>query len=212
MIPEFLSIARVLRQGARRSKVVQYPGVKEGVYLWDFAALHGRGDEGALGADPRPTVFVRPEPWLAQYYTGGINFLDPLLLALRDQVRVVLLPRGREQLAHFRTPAFAGITVQEGAVGLADIVPRCDLFIGAGGTMTREMAVLGIPTISVYQSELLDVDRYLLGQGLLTHRPQLTAEEVLAVLAARRRTSPNRALLEKGREAYHLIKQTLLGG
>jgi len=26
--------------------------------------------------------------------------------------------------------------------------------------LTREMAVLGIPTISVYQDELLDVDRY----------------------------------------------------
>jgi uncharacterized protein len=212
MIPEFLSVERVLKQGASRRKVIQYPGVKEGVYLWNFGDLRTPDVLSDFRREGKKTICIRPEPWLAQYYTGGINFLDPLLNALKEQAHVVLLPRGLEQAVHFRGPEFEGITVLEGAVGLADIAPQCDLFIGAGGTMTREMAVLGIPTISVYQSELLDVDRFLLDQGLLIHRPQLTAEEVMAYLVQRARGVPNRVLLEKGRQAYLLIKETLLGG
>jgi predicted glycosyltransferase len=52
---------------------------------------------------------------------------------------------------HYQDPKFAGVRVVTTALDIADIAPDCDLFIGAGGTMTREMAVLGIPTISVYQ-------------------------------------------------------------
>ena len=38
------------------------------------------------------------------------------------------------------------------------------------------MAVLGIPTISVYQDELLDVDQYLIDKGMMIHKPDLTGE------------------------------------
>ena len=83
-----------------------------------------------------------------------------------------MLPRGRDQGLHYRGPQFAGVRVIDTALDLADIAPDCDLFVGAGGTMTREMAVLGIPTMSVYQDELLDVDRYLLKVGAFVHRTQ----------------------------------------
>ena len=73
--------------------------------------------------------------------------------------------------------------------------------------MTREMAVLGIPTISVYQEALLDVDRYLIEEGACVHRPRLSADEALAYLDAHVRARPNPALLAKGRAAYDMIKE-----
>ena len=210
MIPEFLDIRQVLRQGAARKKVIQYPGVKEGIYLWNSNCLEPpSGPVKAVGGRKK-TVYVRPEPWVAQYYHGKLNFLDPILLELKDHAKVVVLPRGREQARHFETVGFSGITVLADAIDLGDIVPNCDLFIGAGGTMTREMAVLGIPTISVYQSALLDVDKYLLRNGLLEHRPDITVDEILRLLDDGERRPPNRALLEKGKQAYDLIKRTLL--
>ena len=78
--------------------------------------------------------------------------------------------------------------------------------------MTREMAVLGIPTISVYQEELLDVDRYLLDQERLIHRPNLDARFVLDHLTITPRRPPSKDLLEKGRQAYDLIKRTIVSG
>ena len=78
--------------------------------------------------------------------------------------------------------------------------------------MTREMAVMGIPTISVYEGELLDVDRFLLKANAFVHRPGLTASEALSCLASTARQSPNRELLGKGRAAYELIKQKIFDG
>ena len=59
---------------------------------------------------------------------------------------------------------------------------NCDLFIGAGGTMTREAAVLGIPTISVYQDTLLDVDNYLIQKGHMIHKRDLDVAFVVDFL------------------------------
>lgn len=209
MVPEFLSTANLKRQFARPSKVLRYPGVKEGIYLW---ALLDRIDRSATGHDPsrKPSVYVRPEPWTAQYYKGKRNFLDALLLGIKDQVNVTLLPRGRVQGQHYGDNRFAGIRIVDTALDIVDIASDCDLFVGAGGTMTREMAVLGVPTISVYQDELLDVDRYLLDSGAFLHRPALTAQYLLEVLSNATRRPTNRVLVEKGRQAYQLIKHEIL--
>lgn len=214
MVPEFLGIEKLKKQWANPRKVLHYPGVKEGLYLWELdQRLAAKGDSAARrAARARRKVYIRPEPWTAQYYKGSRNFLDELLLGLKDQVDVVLLPRGKEQGVHYQQPQFAGIQVVTTALDIADIAPDCDLFIGAGGTMTREMAVLGIPTISVYQDELLDVDRHLLEVGAFQHWPALTAPQALAYLAQATQQPPNRSLLDKGRTAYDMVKQQILHG
>lgn len=209
MVPEFLSSANLKRQLASPAKVVRYPGVKEGIYLW---SLQERLDR--VGARTRkggkPSVYVRPEPWTAQYYKGSRDFLDDLLLGIKGEVDVTLLPRGKAQGEHYRSGKFAGIRIVDTALDIADIAPDCDLFIGAGGTMTREMAVLGIPTISVYQDALLDVDKYLLDLGMFSHQPGLNATALLDFVGTAARRPVNRLLLGKGRQAYDQIKQAIL--
>ena len=203
LIPEFMDLAAVRRQGAAAGKIIRYPGVKEGLYLWDMPLRKPHR------AQDRPRIHVRPEPSTALYYDGAVGFLDELLLGLRDAAKVILLPRTAEQGARYRE--MGGIEVQEKPLNLEEIAPDCDLFIGAGGTMTREMAVLGVPTISVYQPALLGVDRYLVDQGIMSHEPRLTAAGALARLGAAARRAPNRDLLERGRAAWELVKETLLG-
>jgi predicted glycosyltransferase len=210
MVPEFLGIEKLKKQWANPKKVVHYPGVKEGLYLWELdQRMQGR-TAARQPAKSRKVVYVRPEPWTAQYYKGSRNFMDALLLGIKDHVDVVLLPRGKEQGVHYQADAFEGIQVVTTALDIADIAPDCDMFIGAGGTMTREMAVLGIPTISVYQDELLDVDRYLLDVGAFLHKPRLTAAEALEYLGQATQQPPNRELLRKGKEAYDLVKNLIL--
>ena len=87
---------------------------------------------------------------------------------------------------------------------------NCDLFIGAGGTMTREAALLGIPTISIYQDELLDVDKYLIEKGCMIHKKDLDTGFILDFMEQISKRSPDNELLQKGKEAYQLIKSTVL--
>lgn len=209
LIPEFLAIEKVRRQMGNPRKVRHYPGVKEGIYLWALAdELQATAPRYTGG---RPQVFLRPEPWTAQYYKGSKDFLDDVILGLKDHAQVTLLPRGKAQGQHYRAPRFEGVRIVDTAMDIAEITPQCDLFIGAGGTMTREMAVLGVPTVSVYQDELLDVDRFLLAQGTFIHEPQLTSARALQLLADATRQGPQRQLLDKGRQAYAQIKAAILG-
>ena len=209
LVPEFLS-AQVLRShGADVRKVVNYPGVKEGIYLWKLqdrldVSAHERRERA------RPSVYVRPEPWTAQYYKGGRDFLDDVLLGIAAHADVTVLPRGGEQGAHYRDARFGAVRVIDTALDIEAIALDCDLFVGAGGTMTREMAVLGTPTISVYQDELLAVDRHLAERGMFLHRPQLKASELLVHLEAVARRPANRELLDKGRQAYVMIKRAIV--
>jgi predicted glycosyltransferase len=206
LVPECLTDESLRRQYAAPRKVRRYPGVKEGIYLHRLEPrLRTNGHRKR-----RPAIYVRPEPRTAQYYNGSLNFLDDVLPGLAREADVTLLPRDPVQVGHYAHPRFQGIRVVTGALDIGEIAPDCDLFIGAGGTMTREMAVLGIPTISVYQEKLLDVDRYLMAREAFVHRPALTAAEALRHLERAARRPPNRELLEKGRLACELIKTELL--
>lgn len=210
LLPEFLDFQRVRWQGARAAKVRHFPGIKEGMYLWHFADQFMSRRTAKATQGRRRAVYVRPEPWTAQYYKSELNFMDNLLLGLRDRVALTVLPRGRAQGTHYRHEKFKGIRVVDTALDLAEIAPDCDLFIGAGGTMTRETAVLGIPTVSIYRSELLDVDRYLLRSGCMEHRPDLDAETALKILDNATERGPNLELLHKGKAAYELLHSTIL--
>ncbi len=206
MIPEFLDIKSVKKQGASSKKIIQYPGVKEGIYLWniDLLKFSSKAQEQC-----KKSVFIRPEPWTAQYYTGGLNFMDELIKGLLEKTQVVLLPRGNEQAKHYRSAKFAGLCILEKSISLPEIASACKLFIGAGGTMTREMAVLGIPTISVYQDNLLDVDKYLITREQMIHETEINADFALKFIEDKQRRPPSDDLLKKGKEAYDLIKKVV---
>lgn len=207
MIPEFISTELVHRQWGNPKKVIQYPGVKEGIYL---SSLGGRIRKRASHELRATEIFIRPEPWTAQYYRGKVNFMDDLIVSLKKKYKIILIPRSKQQAEHYEQAKFQGITIPPKPLTLEEMASRCSLFIGAGGTMTREAAVLGIPTISVYQSDLLAVDRYLINQGYMNHKMDLTAGFVVDFLDCHRGMPPSSELLDKGRAAYKLIMETLL--
>jgi predicted glycosyltransferase len=206
MIPEFLHIKKVQKQGASLKKIISYPGVKEGIYLWQKYLSNGNEDHQNL---PKKTIYIRPEPRTAQYYKGDENFLDEIIIDLKNEYSLTMLIRDSEQLAHYRSSKFAGIEVPETPVTFDEIAGNCLLFIGAGGTMTREMAVIGIPTISVYQDTLLDVDQYLINEGLIKYLPEPKTENVLEYLKQSHEKPPNTFLLLKGKQSYFLIKSLI---
>jgi predicted glycosyltransferase len=207
MVPEFLNTKKIIKQGGGKKKIIKYPGVKEGIYLWQTWL----SEQSAFPSNDtdRKTIYIRPEPRTAQYYKGGLNFLDNVIADLKGKYKITILTRDEEQLKYYNTPKFEGVSVPDRPSLFNDIARDCLMFIGAGGTMTREMAVIGIPTISVYQDELLDVDRYLIQQGLMKHMPDISTEKALDYIGQHESKTPNRELLIKGRESYNLIKSVI---
>lgn len=204
ILPVALKAEAFTRKWPLRSKLSFYPSVKEAIYLSQQLEL--------LSSRPKPknTIYFRPEPWSAQYYEGPVNFFDNALLKLSATYEVVVLPRDQQQRDHYNEDRFAAITVPENPLSLQKIVSSCLLFIGAGGSMTRELAVLGIPVISIYQAELLQVDKYLVEKGLLKVNPNVTYEEVIDMIEQDKAGEMESTALNEGKESYALI-QNLIG-
>lgn len=208
LIPENLPIKRVLKNGISPKKVIQYPGVKEGIYLWSKGEeIHEKRKH--IVSD-KIKIYIRPEPQTAQYYKGKKDFLDETILALQEKYSITILPRDTNQYNHYMQPRFASSHVPPKPISFDAIAADCTIFIGAGGSMTRELAILGIPTISVYQDTLLEVDQFLLSKNLMQHEPNLTAEKMIAYIENLKNTSPALELMNKGKEAYNLLKSEIL--
>lgn len=201
MIPENVSLKKIFRQGARPDKILQYPGVKEAIYLQDMPGLEINRPKDLTG---KKTIYIRPEPWNAQYYKGDKAFLDELIAQLIGDFEVLVLPRGKVQAEHYQRLKIPALQVVFEALPLSTIYADCDLFIGAGGTMTRELAILGVPTISVYQDDLLDVDRYLIDQGYMLHQANPSLELIRQIIDMETKNSAS-DLIAKGKKAKALL-------
>ena len=208
LIPENLAVDKVAKTGVSAKKVIQYPGVKEGIYLWSKGEEIQAKRKQNISGDVK--IYIRPEPQTAQYYKGKENFLDDTILALQDKYKIIVLPRDANQSNHYKQQKFSKTYVPDKPLGFDAIASDCTIFIGAGGSMTREMAILGIPTISVYQDDLLDVDSFLLSKGLMLHEPNITPEKVTSYIESLKNAPPALELMNKGKEAYNLFKSEIL--
>ncbi|MCX2740984.1 DUF354 domain-containing protein [Pontibacter anaerobius] len=208
LIPESLPIRSVAKLGISSKKIKQYPGVKEGIYLWS-KGRHIHEARTSITSNV-PEIYVRPEPQTAQYYKGKENFLDEVILELQSKYKIFVLPRDTKQAKHYKQSKFHSTIVPDRPLSFDHIASNCTVFIGAGGSMTREMAILGIPTISVYQDDLLEVDQLLIKKKLMLHSPCLTAPELDNYIKHSINTSPALELMQKGKLAYNLLKREIL--
>jgi len=97
----------------------------------------------------------------------------------------VLLPRTAEQAARY---AQKGVEIPERPIDGRALLATVDFTIGAGGTMTRESALLGTPTYTVFLGKLAAVDAELIRLGRIV---DLRDEGTLP--AVERRRTPTRA-------------------
>lgn len=188
LLPAAISRARCAEAGISVAKVISYPGYKEELYL-------GAGELDPTVADDlhlRPAavkVLLRPPATTAHYHnTEAEGILEAVLarLASRGNLQLVYLPRTADQ---GELPALAGVSeviiprqVHDGP----SLIAVMDLVVGGGGTMTREAALLGVPSYSFFRGRAGMVDDSLAAAGrlVLLTRPDEVAER-LAVVARR---------------------------
>ena len=170
LIPEPLPLDVVRRQGAAPAKTMHYPGLKESIYLGDFEPNPKVASDLGVGPrNTRVTVVARTPPSRAVYHRFGNPLFEESLRTLSAQsgVRCVVLPRHPEQVAELRALDQPNIVVPDHAVDSRALMHAADLVLGAGGTMTREASLMGIPTYSLFAGDIPSVDRWLEGHGLL---------------------------------------------
>lgn len=208
LIPENLKIKSNLLNKFISGKVNNYPGIKEGIYLWKLGEkIHSIRNKNNNGYK---NIYFRPEPRTAQYYNGKSNFLDDTIIALQTEYNFIILPRDSIQSEYYKNKKFHSVKIADSPIEFIKIATDCLLFIGAGGSMTRELAILGIPTISVYQDKLLEVDKVLISKGLMVHDNNLSAAKLNSYINDLSLKEMPSELVNKGKTAYQLFKKNIL--
>jgi len=157
--------------GINRSCIARYNALDPAAWLKDFKPDPGILDE--LGLDrSRPIVTIRPEESQASYLiTQGFRSslamsLAQALVRETSEIQVVMIPR-YDLTTLARELVGGSVTVPGSAIDATSLLYYSNLFLGGGGTMTAEAALLGVPSISFYPGPPTYVDRYLMRLGLV---------------------------------------------
>jgi uncharacterized protein len=165
MVPDVIPADSIRTDSDR---VLQYPGIKEDVYVPRFRpdpTLRSR-----LGLQTSDIVVtVRPPATEAHYHNPEAESLFNEVvdfLSADTNTRIIVLPRNQSQALFIRKtwPAliesrklFLPEHVEDGL----NLIWNSDLVISGGGTMNREAAALRVPVYSIFRGPLGAVDRSL---------------------------------------------------
>jgi predicted glycosyltransferase len=161
VVPEAIPPERLNQYGAR-NKLQRYAGLKEEYYLADFEPSKDVLKELGLNTK-QPIAVVRTPPVVALYHRFENDLFGQVLLRLRDQGQVVVLPRVDEQRTELEKAG--GFIVPEKAIDAQSLIAYSDLVVSAGGTMNREAVALGTPVFTTFEGRLGGVDEELISSG-----------------------------------------------
>jgi uncharacterized protein len=151
--------------GISRGQVTRYRALDPAAWL-----KRRPPSSGKKGSE-KVTILVRLEESYAPYLAGSDEswsgkVLERLARDFRGQ-NLIALCRYEDQLASVRKKFGSAYAVPEQAVDGAGMIERSDVFVGMGGTMTTEAALLGVPAVSAFQGGELYTEKYLLSKKLL---------------------------------------------
>ncbi len=167
VIPEVMDVWDLLKTGAEPNSLVRYNGTSEVIHFNDFHYNPSIFNDLDLDLRKSKTILMRPEPVFASYLDADCtkSVLSPIIDILGDYANILMIPRFKEQQEIFTDNE--NITIIKPPVDSFSLMKRCDLVIGAGGTMNREAALLGTPVISCYPGKLLAVDGFYINKGYM---------------------------------------------
>jgi uncharacterized protein len=203
LYPDVIETAVLRARGIREDRLLPFRGLKEDI---SFAGLDLESVAPyELPGVPEELVRVlfRPPAEESHYYKSesGRLALDLLgHLAREESAVVVLAPRYPRQADYLRRYEWRNepVVLAE-AAPFASLLKSVDLVVSSGGTMVREAAYLGVPSVSIFQGEPGGVDRHLasLGRLRLVGSPSDFSELGLAKVNGARPLASNPDLLDE---------------
>jgi len=170
---------KILQTYTSKAKIVSFDGVDEVAWIRDFEPKV-KYDFG------KPLIVVRQLEEKAVYTKETVDFIA-LAKKLTRLGSVVFLSR-------YHKKTIRDLTIPKGFIESTSLVAQADLFIGAGGTITREAALQGIPAIIVDVFQNQYVNDFLAEKGFPIFRAKSASVPKLA-----------EKLLGKKRDVKHLL-------
>ena len=145
--------------GIPKSKIALYDGVEETAWLTEHRFEQPKFLEKL--AEKERVVLFRDVEYKASYCKDAKVDVQRLLKELSEMATVVYLPRYEEEKEKLED--IDNIWIPPKPVLAAQLIPYVDIMVGSGGTICREAALMGVPTINFHFWDA--VARYLHKKG-----------------------------------------------
>ncbi len=149
--------------GIPRKNVVNYRALDPAAWLKHDGRVEPKPDYAKK-------VLIRLEESKASYVAdrklGAAGMIDGLINSLHQSADIVVLGRYEDQIGEVEGRYGRKVRVIRDVVDGTKLINSVGLFVGAGGTMTAEAALMGKPTISIAPFNFY-VERYLIKSGLV---------------------------------------------
>lgn len=175
IVPACIPIEWYLNYGLKEEKIVRFNGIDEMGWLSDF-----RPEPEAikdLNLVENQYVVCRTEPTKAGYlatkmapYETQLTEVIPDLLAHASNLTYLILPRNDDQYKYLNkvfknAVQNNNVRIYKALDKLAQVMYFSKLVITGGGTMVRESALLGVPSIEFLPLETYPQEQFLIDNG-----------------------------------------------
>ncbi len=162
LIPWIIPKIEFARYGISAKNIIQYKAIDASVII--------RYNDYNISANPKKkkNILIRLEEEQAAYVkknrTRTLTIVREIVKKFDDH-NVRILPRYHSQIATLRRALGSKAEILDKVIDSKTLLRDTDIFVGSGGTMTAESALLGIPTIS-YNAVPNLVEKYLVRKKL----------------------------------------------
>jgi predicted glycosyltransferase len=132
------------KYGISTQKIIMYDGIEEVGWLKEKTKERPKLLKEL--AEKKKVALFRNAEYKAAYYKDIDVDSWRVLKEVSRMATVVYMPRYEEEKIKLRD--YPNVIVPQEAVLTYQIIPEVDLMIGSGGTICRETALLGVPTIN----------------------------------------------------------------
>ncbi|MDQ3872097.1 MAG: DUF354 domain-containing protein [Thermoproteota archaeon] len=151
--------------GIAKKNIIQYRALDPAAWL-----KHDDAPETDQPKENKNMILVRLEESKASYIAdkkvGSAKLIDSLINELWQSANIVVLCRYEDQITEVESYYGDKVRVVKDVVNGTELIKSSQLFIGAGGTMTAEAALLGKPTISIAPIQFY-IENYLIKTRLV---------------------------------------------
>ena len=164
LIPWIIPKKEFEKFGINKKDIIQYKSI-------DAASIARRvPKKNKLSFDKRKkTILIRVEEEQAAYSSNNPSKIIKIIKSLINEFNkenIVVLGRYSDQIKFLQKTFGKKINILNKVIDGKTLLSKSDVFVGSGGTMTAEAALLGIPTIS-YNAIPNFIENYLVKKKLV---------------------------------------------
>jgi len=174
--PSIIPLSSWTKYGISSKQIIQYKGLDPIAWLLRYKSNNNKSIRDAFNKlkidQSKKSILIRLEESKASYIANKklivqpITLVDTIVQHFNEKCNVIILCRYSDQIKEISKRFENKAIVLTDVVDGLNLLENIDIFIGAGGTMTAESALLGIPTISIAPVHFY-IDDYLKKIGLI---------------------------------------------